>query len=405
MTKEYGITETGFYRPTYDELLEDHIQRAKDYFGNDIDTSNLSVLGKYIRINVDDDDKLWQTLEQVYYARFPNTASGVSLERACAFAGITRNPATYARHKILIIGEKGATVQGGFLVSTQNQEQTFYTLEDYVIGQDTYIDDEGNVTEYGYVEADVYAENEGTQGNVYIGAINSIVNPLGEVSDIKHTEIVEVASDIESDYKLRLRFSKTIAGIGATTLEALKASILRVSNVDDVYIRENDTHQTDEYGIPPHSLECFVLCNEDKHQLVAEAIFNKKAVGISTVGDMDFTVADTTGVNHKISFSKATEKKVGVSATIVTNSLFPSDGAKQIATNLSNFLSELKIGENVYRSTLYKHIHIEGVEGVTSLQLRENSGFWNESDVECLVNEVARAGVIYVNGNEVVISE
>ena len=77
------LTETGFYRPTYEELLEAQEMRAKELFGNDIDTSDLSVLGKYIRINVTDIDELYQTLEGVYNARFPNTSSGVSLERLC----------------------------------------------------------------------------------------------------------------------------------------------------------------------------------------------------------------------------------------------------------------------------------------------------------------------------------
>ena len=128
------LTEKGFYRPTYDELLEAQEMRAKQLFGDDIDTSNLSVLGKYIRINVSDLDELWQTLEGVYNARFPNTSSGVSLERLCVFAGISRNPATHAKHFVRIAGAKDTVIEGGFLVANESQEQTFHTYEDYVVG-------------------------------------------------------------------------------------------------------------------------------------------------------------------------------------------------------------------------------------------------------------------------------
>ena len=41
------MTEKGFQKRTYAEILEAQITRAKDLFGNDIDTSEKSVLGKY----------------------------------------------------------------------------------------------------------------------------------------------------------------------------------------------------------------------------------------------------------------------------------------------------------------------------------------------------------------------
>ena len=125
-----ALTELGFERPTYDEILENQINRAKTLFGDTIDTSELTALGKYIRINVADIDTLYQTLEGVYYARFPNTASGVSLDRLCPFAGITRNAATYARHKVTLTGTAGATIEAGFEVSNENQSAVFHLIDD-----------------------------------------------------------------------------------------------------------------------------------------------------------------------------------------------------------------------------------------------------------------------------------
>lgn len=378
------LTETGFYRPTFDELLEAQEARAKKLFGDDIDTSNLSVLGKYIRINVNDLDMLWQTLESVYYARFPNTASGVSLERLCVFAGISRNPATFAKHKIIIHGTKGATIESGFLVSTQSQEQCFYTLDDYTIPDD---ETEGDI---GMVEAMVYAENAGTQGNVLVGNINDIVNPSADVTEIEHIALVEYGKDIESDYDLRIRFSEAIAGSGATTLESIKAAVLRVENVQDVYIRENDSDEVDETGIAPHSFECFVLAPEEQGQLIAEAILNKKPAGIKPTGDVSFNVADSTGIMHQINFTWTEQKNVYVKAEILTNGLFPVDGITQIKTNLVDLLSNLSNGETVYISTLYGEIHIEGVESVINLQVSTDGKTWVTGNVACDLNQVAR---------------
>ncbi len=96
------ITGLGLERPTYDDILQSQIQRCKKLFGEDIDTSELSVLGKYIRIAAYDISQAYEDLEATYYARYPNTASGINLDRLCPYAGITRNPAIAATRKVEI---------------------------------------------------------------------------------------------------------------------------------------------------------------------------------------------------------------------------------------------------------------------------------------------------------------
>ena len=81
-----GLTELGFERPTYDDLLEAQIARAKELFGEDIDTNETTPLGKYIRLNVADLANAYEVLEDIYYARFPHTARGTSLDRLCPFS-------------------------------------------------------------------------------------------------------------------------------------------------------------------------------------------------------------------------------------------------------------------------------------------------------------------------------
>lgn len=91
------LTDTGFKRPTFADLLPGQINRAKQLWGEDIDTSEQSALGKYIRINVHDLAECYELLEDIYYARFPGSARGQSLDRLCTFAGVVRDPATAAR--------------------------------------------------------------------------------------------------------------------------------------------------------------------------------------------------------------------------------------------------------------------------------------------------------------------
>lgn len=138
------LTEKGYNRPTYSDILDQQIERAKLLFGEDIETDEKTPLGKYIRINVQDIAELHEILETVYYARFPDSATGQSLDRLLPFAGITRNQASYAKHKIKFTGTAGETIPGGFLVAAG--ELQFYTLEDYLIG------DGGTITGFVYPE-------------------------------------------------------------------------------------------------------------------------------------------------------------------------------------------------------------------------------------------------------------
>ena len=65
------LTDKGFQRPTYDDPLTRQENRAKTLFGEDIDTSSQSILGKYIRLNVEDAAECYELLEEIYYAIFP----------------------------------------------------------------------------------------------------------------------------------------------------------------------------------------------------------------------------------------------------------------------------------------------------------------------------------------------
>ena len=120
------LTENGFQRLTYDEILTLQINRAKLLFGEDIDTSEQSVFGKILRLYCLQAASYHEEAEGVYLDAFPHTARGVALDRLCPFAGISRNQATYAQHTIKIFGEAGTVVDMGFLVSAGNV--VFHTL-------------------------------------------------------------------------------------------------------------------------------------------------------------------------------------------------------------------------------------------------------------------------------------
>lgn len=375
------LDEKGYTRPTYDDLLDAQIARAKELFGDDIDTSELTPLGKYIRLNVYDMAEAYEISEKVYYSRFPNTAEGTSLDRLMPFAGISRNPATPARHKIKITGTAGEVVGLGFLVDT-NDGVTFYLMEDTEIGTN------------GTVEAIFECETAGEIGNVPVGAIVNIVNPDANVDSITHVSVDTEGKDAESDAELRERFSLAIAGSGSGTLNAIRGAIMRINGVYGCVIEANETNQTDASGRPAHSFECYVQADSSLNQLIAEAIFSKKPVGIKTHGTTSVTVKDDAGEDHVIKFSTAADVAVAIKLTIKTNNYYPSNGADLIKANLEDYINSLTNGESVIRTALYERIYaVDGVTEVTSLTISIGGGAYSEQNVVCTPAQAPRTDV------------
>ena len=120
------LNELGYKRKTYDDIIEGKIQRAKELFGEDIETDETTPLGKFIRINAYDQALAEEEAEAIYYARFPNTAVGVSLDRLCTFVGISRSSAVPSQYRVKVKGAVGAAVPFGFFLNSEKGIVFFY---------------------------------------------------------------------------------------------------------------------------------------------------------------------------------------------------------------------------------------------------------------------------------------
>lgn len=375
------LDSLGFHRPTYSELLAEQESRAKQLFGDDIDTSELTALGKYIRLNVYDYAKIYELAELIYYARFPNYATGQSLDRLCPFAGISRNPATAARHIVEFYGTAERTIEAGELVGTESGV-TFYTTEEVVMGDDGF----GNGTAQVVVEC----TELGTVGNVAVGTIDRMVNPNAFVQSVTHISLDTFAKDTETDKALRERFGQTIQGAGAGTYEALYGALTRIPNVDGVVIIENETHEEVD-GRPPHSFQVYIVAPENLDQEIAETIFAKKPVGIKCLGEVEIDVLDKGGFPHTMRFSRAVEKSIGMRITVRVSATFPENGVDLIIDNIANFINGFKNGEDVIQTSLYSCVHaIEGVKETPVLVIGEVDGDYSYENVVCSLVEYAR---------------
>ena len=357
-----GLTNAGYTRRTYDDILNDKIQRAKELFGEDIDTSDLTPLGKFIRINAYDQALAEEEIEAVYYSRFPNTATGQSLDRLAVFGCLTRNPAEAASYTVEIQGTAGHNVPLGFLVGTDT-ELTFYTVE------------EATINDSGSCLVTVDCTEAGTVGNVSPGSITKIVNPDANIAEVLGQACVSVGTDEESDADFRVRLKAALAGAGSGNANAIRAAVLRVPGVRHAEVIENDSNAEDSEGRPPHSFECYVVGGSGNEQEIAKAIFSKKALGIIMVGDNEVTITDEGGYEKVVRYSSAENVQVTVRISLKTSSSFPADGTTQVADNVAGYINSLGIGASLVYSSLYGYIYkVPGVTEVTVLELSTDGG-------------------------------
>lgn len=373
-----ALTDKGFLRPSYKELLAALTEKAKQVFGEDIDTDGKTLLGKFLRIIAQDRANDYEDMENVYYGHFVNTARGISLDRLCALGGLSRNPATRAVYTVSFTGTAGYEIPAGFEVCTPENIR-FYTEDPVLLSED------------GTAQADVTCTEPGTAGNIKAGSITEIVNPDANVESVSGAILKELGQDTETDTELRARFRLTIAGSGSATVDAIRAEIMRVPNVTGCVIEENDTETTDSAGRPGHSFECFVLAPEEQNQQIAQAIFDKKPIGIKSVGDITVPVLDKGGFSHDIRFSKVEEVPLWIKVSVKVNSYFEQDGEEQIKTNLAEHINALPNGKDVVLSSLYSYIFkVTGVEEVSQLLISTDGSSYEAKNIVCSSAQAAR---------------
>nr|WP_314099227.1 baseplate J/gp47 family protein [uncultured Lachnoanaerobaculum sp.] len=372
------ITEKGFVRPSYDEILQTQIDRAKVLLGNDIDTSEESILGKFIRINVYDLNICYETLEDLYYSSFPNTARGQSLDRLGPFAAISRNQATQARIEVKIKGTAGTSVPAAFLLKSDKTQ--FYVVDSAVINSN------------GEVIVIANCVEDGEIGNLVIGSDLVIQNPRMDINSCEFIRIIQKGEEVESDKDFRIRFSNSLAGAGSSTSSAIKGAIYRVPLVDGVSIIDNSDGKNS--SIPPHSFACYVLAPESQYDEIAKAIFDKKPLGIQCAGDIERTVYDAWGKSHIIKFFATTKTALSVSLKIKTNQYFGSAGSSQIKENIANFINNLANGEDVYYTSVFGYIHkVDGVVSVAELKIGKSGQSLGQGDITIGEQEIARIDI------------
>lgn len=388
-TQEWGVTERGFHRPTYVELLDAVEYKARELFGSKANLTVRSPLGAFLRIFAWMLNLLFSLMEETYNSRFVDTAVGTSLYNLGKAIGLSLLPAQKASGYVTFTGTPGTAIPTGFLVRTVAGLQ-------YAVLTDGRIGAEGSVT------LPVQAVETGADYNVEVGRVNQITNPLDGVGSCTNQVVIDGGQDRETDEEFRDRYAQSVDYAGGVNADAIAGEILQnVSSIYSAICYENDTDETNEIGLPPHSIEVVAYGGLDEE--VAKAIYRRKAAGIRTYGGKTIAVLAASGQNIDINFSRPTTVPIYVKiSNLRTDGYFPYNGNDLIKEAVINYIGGDTFGGlTIGQDLLYMALPgvILGVSGVVDFDLlisRDGSDY-SQNNIEVGIREKAITDTEKVN--------
>ena len=358
-TEEWGVTERGFRRPTYVELLNAIEYKSRELFGQRAVLTVRSPLGIFLRIFAWMLNILFALMEDVYNSRFVDTAVGTSLYNLGRAIGLSLLPAQKASGYVTFSGAVGTAIPSGFLVKT-------------VAGYQYAVLVAGRIGADGTVILPVQAVGTGADYNADAGTVKEIVNPLDGVSSCTNASAMTGGRWRESDEEFRDRYYKSVDFAGGVNADAIAGEILQ--NVEGVYSAicyENDTDEVDALGLPPHSFEVVAYGGLDEE--VAKAIFRRQAGGIQTYGGKTIPVVALNGQSYDIHFSRPATVPIYIKVyDLETDTNFPWDGESRIKAALISFIGgDVQGGLPIGTDVLYMALPgaILSVPGVVDFSL------------------------------------
>ncbi|NEZ48021.1 hypothetical protein FDF74_12655 [Clostridium niameyense] len=351
----FGITAEGFKKKTLDDLRKQFEEdlKSEDMFGDNIDFSDQDPLYHFSMPILYIASELWEVAEHAFYSASPKFAEYNNLSNTGKYIGIARKQAVKSIGEVTFTGDEGVAIVKGFRIATEDGI-VFETLEEVTIPKEKTI------------TVRIKAIDPGIQGNVPGGTINTIVNPIIGLDSVTNKKETIKGQDRETDVEFRERYDKSVAQRATNIYDSIRAHVLKVTNVKDAIVKENDTMDIVD-GIPQKSFHTIVLGGLDKE--VAKAIFEKKPGGIQAYGTRFLDVMDSKGEKHKIGFSRPVAKNIWIKIKITKNTQFPKEGSNTIRDIVKDYIDKFKMGQDVILYKIISNIDKANIDGIEDMDI------------------------------------
>lgn len=331
------IDNSGIHVPSYQDIIDYYVSKAKEIFGSDIylgedsqDYQMLSILARASAASL-------QAAVDSYNARDPDTAFDDTLDGLVTINGIERKPSTYSTVNLNLTGIPYTVIRGGVVQSVSGDK---WNLPSEVV-----LDASGEALVTGI------AQEKGAVVAL-TGEINKIVTPTYGWSTVNNQDAANVGQPVETTPALKARRKIAVATPSQTPLESLSSGINNLLGVTDFRVYENDTKVTDSRGFPGNSITAVVQGGVDEE--IAKTISKLKNMGVLSYGDVTIPVTNEYGSTLNISFFRPELVPTYITVNITPLSGYTTEVGDQIKQAIIDYYSNMKIGDNLYNSQLWE---------------------------------------------------
>lgn len=200
-------------------------------------------------------------------------------------------------------------------------------------------------------------------GDIFIpnGVISKIVKTVPGLVSVVNVGAYIAGRLAETDTQLRQSYIDKIYNRSSSMLESIRSAILNnVQGIISVAAYENPSHEWDEYGRPPHSVEIVVDGGDSTE--IAQQILSAKAGGINTYGSVETVLPGVYDEDITIRFSRPIYVyvwfQIGVTLSASTNP--PLNYAELIKETILECMESVEAGSDVvpqrFTTALYSKV-------------------------------------------------
>jgi hypothetical protein len=306
-------------------------------YGPGLNVNPNSPDGQMVNIYALGKEDTLQQLQNIYDSFDPDQATGVALDARCAINGVQREAGTYTVQAVSVT-TSGAVVLPGLDLYTALEA---FTVQD------------GQGNQYQLTTTTTFV-SAGTQSLVFqaalLGAVSSApgtitvpVTILPNVISVNNPSGPStVGTNEETDPVLRIRRQNSVALPARGWLPGLVAGLLDITGITDAVVLQNNTSETNAYGIPPNTIWPIVSTDSSDVGLVESEVANVidiyRTAGCGMKGSSTVVVDQISGPALTIAFDFAVPQLLWFKATIteITGSADASFITNSIASQFEN---------------------------------------------------------------------
>ncbi len=336
------ITDTGPVAPEPEVVLEAVLDDYDAAFGGDmsrqLDTPQGQMSQSQSSIIVDKDDVVVELIRDVN----PDTSSGVMQDAIGRIYLLQRIQSRSTVADCLCVGVPGTTIPLNSKIQSQNN--------------DIYVSTTAAVIPAGGSITISFQAQDGGPLEAPAGTLNKIYVQITGWDTVNNVADAIVGRDEETRAEFELRRKNSVALNANGSLPAIRANVLEVENVVDVFTEENDTGATvvkRGVSLIEHSLYVCVKGGIDAD--IANAIWIRKGTGCDYNGDVAVVVVDDENYQppypeYDILFKRPEDVSIQFTVDVISTSQTPSNYEELVqdaildAFNNPGFRTSARIG-------------------------------------------------------------